>query len=217
MKLYRGYQDRPKMLVGKVEAEWNELNAAKKAASEGTSNIIDVMKRMGEERFARWGELAKIAGAQFFTDDEAMARGYAGEKGFLIVVDIPDEDAHAHYRGDQMLMRGGGEAPRAVSNFVFSGKELAQIAQDGHADLVELEREKKNKEGKAVAGVDALEARVAELRTEDSKTPYALRTIRDEHDLSKRDRKAIGELRNILEKRREGKPPSPTEGTPPKV
>jgi hypothetical protein len=217
MKLYRGYQDRPKMLVGKVETEWNELNAAKKAAAEGTSNPVDIVRKMGEERFARWGELAKIAGAQFFTDDEAAARGFAGEKGFLIIVDIPDEDAHSHYRGDQMMMRGGGEAPRLVSNFVFSGKELAQLTQDGHADFVELEIEKKNKEGKVAPDVDALEARVAGLRTEESKKPESFHTIRGNHDLSEGDRKAIGDLRTILEKRREGKPPSPTEGTPPKI
>jgi hypothetical protein len=48
---------------------------------------------MGKERFARWGELAKIAGAQFFTDDAEMARGFAGDKGFLIVIDLPDECA----------------------------------------------------------------------------------------------------------------------------
>lgn len=215
MKLYRGYEERPKMLVGKLANEWNELDTAKKAAAEGAKNVVDMVNRMGKERFARWADLAKIAGAQFFTDDAEMARGVAGGKGFLMVVDIPDEVAHEHYKGDQMMARDG--KPRFISNFVFSGKELAQIAQDGKADLVELEIERKNKEGKVTSGTDALEARIAELRTEDSMTPKPFHTIRRTHDLSEKDRKALEGFRNKLAESREGKPPSPTEGTPPKV
>ena len=152
------------MLVGKLATEWDELNAAKKAAAEGTSNPVDIVRKMGEERFARWGELSKIAGSQFFTDDAEMARGFAGDKGFLIVVDLPDDVAHEHYRGDQMMARDGKS--RLISNFVFSGKELAQITQDGKADFVELELERKSKEGRATPGIDALEAKVAALRRE---------------------------------------------------
>ena len=39
----------------------------------------------------RWAELSKIAGPQFFTDNEAVARGFAGEKGFVIALDVAGE------------------------------------------------------------------------------------------------------------------------------
>ena len=80
-----------------------------------------------------------------------------------------------------------------------------------------IDLEMKSKEGKAAPGVDALEAKVAGLRTEERKKEASFHTLRGDHDLSEGDRKAIDDLRSILEKRREGKPPSPTEGTPPKI
>ncbi|EKD64625.1 MAG: hypothetical protein ACD_50C00335G0001 [uncultured bacterium] len=117
-----------------------------------------------------------------------MARGFAGEKGFLIVVDISDEIAGEHYSGDQIMAREG--KPRPISNFVFSGKELARISKDGNANIIDLEIERRSKEGRA----DSLEV-----------NPF--RTIRGNDDLSEKDRSALEDIRRTISDGHEGKPP----------
>lgn len=140
MKLYRGYQNRPKFLIPTLAREWQELNRMKKEYAAETTSLADLVTKMGEERLTRWAELAQIASPQFFTDQEVVAREFAGDKGFVIVLELDDEKAQEYYQGEQQMLRG--DKLQYVSNFVFSGEELGRHLTDWRFDLLDLREQR---------------------------------------------------------------------------
>lgn len=147
MKLYRGYVDKPKIATPEAVEEYKRLAELRDEINNRLKNPADIVREMGITNFNRLNELKKIVGDQFFTDDEEMARGFAGERGYVIKMDVPDEIAQEHYSGVEMMARDG--SPRPITNYKFTGKELWGIYNDQKwkIDLIELERENLGKEG----------------------------------------------------------------------
>ena len=88
MKLYRGYKKRPKFASPKLVQEWEELSRLKESCIAETKDIIKVINKMGADKFTRWAELSPIVGPQFFTDQEVVAREFAGGKGFVVAFEV---------------------------------------------------------------------------------------------------------------------------------
>lgn len=192
MKLYRGYRTRPKVFTLKSDKELNELKVLyRDSGAESAENVIDAIKKMGVENFTRFTELRRLAGPQFYTDDESIARGFAGEKGFVHILEIEDDAAREHYQGSQ-LMAPAGE-PRIANNFVFRGRELMQHPE-WKRDFIEMEREEAEKEIKP-SGIES---------------SSVFRTIREPGNLSTKDRDALREFQKSLEP----KSSEPSEGKP---
>ena len=143
MKLFRGYKQLPRWPIPKIKQELAELEAECRAIP-GT--IIDAIKTMGRARFIRLTELRVICSPQFFTDQPEVAREFAGEKGFLITLEVPDDVAQKHYRGEQVMRRGG--VVRYVSNYVFKGEEILHqnTLNPSSVEFIQLEREHPAKE-----------------------------------------------------------------------
>ena len=146
MKLYRGYKQQPRFLVPKLASELTQLRTEREAVNTRLSNsqdIRDYTRVMGEEKFTRLVDLEQIAGPQFFTDDEGAAREFAGEKGFLVQLGIDEKIATAHCQPDvQMIVHG--DKQNAITNFVFTGEELATHLDSWDIQLIEIEREKEH-------------------------------------------------------------------------
>jgi len=138
MKLYRGYKDRPIMWISKFEDELASLNKQ----VEGL-NLIQIIKKLNAENLTRLIELRRLKGPQFFTDREEVAKDFAGDKGFIIVLDVPDKEARGHWQ-DWQDMAPSGKRHYAVDNYVFRGDELAQHSE-WKTDLIEREREGEGK------------------------------------------------------------------------
>ena len=126
MQLYRGFKEKPVIFDEAAAAVLEELSRAREAAlakTEATEPTLKgLMDEMGAERFARWWVLTNAKEGQFFTDDEAMARGAAGEKGYVISMDVEDGVAAVHYSGTEMMSKGR-ERGRMVTNFFFLEKK----------------------------------------------------------------------------------------------
>ncbi|GEM_PF-5625067 len=135
MKLYRGYQKPPEFLTPKLAQEYEELKRLKKEI--WAKNLSDPFEEMGEKRLNRLFELREIAALQFFTDEEKAARDVAGEKGFVVAVDLPDELVQRYHQGEVYMAAGS----RIVSNFVIRGKELAQHLEDWKVEVIDIEKE----------------------------------------------------------------------------
>ena len=183
MKLYRGFEQRPKGAIPKVVQEYEELIKIRESIASKNPRIIDFLREMGEERFARLVELGKIVGPQFFTDDKEMAKGFAGEKGFLFVMDVPDDVVRNHYRGEEQM--AARRELRYGSNFVFSGKELYERKDEWHMDLVDVVIEREGEKPRSEV--------IAEKRTIDH-------PIRGADDLSDRDKAALEEMRSKVKR-----------------
>lgn len=152
MKLYRGYKKRPHIATPKMEEEYQALKeeiTAKQAELRSRLGkdplITDLLREVGQEKIVRFNELRQIVGDQFFADQEIVAREFAGEKGFVITLDVPDDVANAHYRGEQVMRRGTEN--RYVSNFVFRGNEIRELNQE-NPNFVQLDEIGKEKESK---------------------------------------------------------------------
>lgn len=138
MKLYRGYVTAPEFLTPKIAERYEELKRLKKEIwARHPSNPLKALEEMGEEHFNRLYELRKIAGPQFFTDEEKAARDVAGKKGFVITVDLEDELARSYHQGEQYMAAGS----RIVSNFVIRGRELAQHLEDWKVEVIDIQKE----------------------------------------------------------------------------
>lgn len=139
MKLYRGFKELPKIFIPKLAQEFRELQVLHREAVEDSKTPLDIIRIMGQEKFLRWAELGKIAGAQFFTDQEQITREVAGDKGYVLALEVDNEIAQGHYQGEQIMERGGER--RYISNFVFSGEELARLAKDNQVELIDIAKE----------------------------------------------------------------------------
>lgn len=139
MKLYRGFKEIPKIFVPKLADEFRELEGLHQQAIERSKTSLEILQIMGKEKFLRWAELAKIAGPQFFTDQEQITREVAGGKGYVLALEVDSEVAQGHYHGEQVMERG--EERRHISNFVFTGEELAQLANDQKVELIDIAKE----------------------------------------------------------------------------
>jgi hypothetical protein len=190
MKLYRGYKTTPKMFIPKLAEELEELN--RKAEGIKTSDLVEFIKQMGAEAVARRAELQQIAGKKFFTDDEANARDFAGENGFVMTLEIPDEIAQKHYEGEQVM--SAGDTPRYGSNFVFTGRELQDHLDEWKFDVVNLEEERASAEREKTE-------RVSEGKTPIDKTVYG------NADLDPESLKHLNEFREKMIKKEGGKSP----------
>lgn len=180
MKLYRGYKQRPKILNQALAEELKQLNAVAKSGPEGET-IVEAIHRMGGDEFVRHVELRQIAGPQFFTNDEQVARTFAGPEGFVIEMDVPPEEADVHYQGEQSMR--SGEDTAYSSNYVFLGTEIADKLSEWKVDLIEL-------------GVENLEA------AQEIEKPRIDRTVRGSDELSPQDKAAINDLRDHFGKPR---------------
>lgn len=143
--------------------------------------VIDKFVRMGDD-MNRLVELRQIAGEQFFTDSEEVAREFAGPEGFVIVVDVPSEIASEHHKGEQIM--SPGEQFVVNSNFVFSASELIEHSDDWDLDTIDIasEREEQNREK-------------AKAENKGETRQLLDHTIREEKDLSEADKEAVKQLR----------------------
>lgn len=141
MKLFRGYQEEPRFLDPGQEKEYDDLEAKIRGLRKEKSTSLEVLDAMGEDMI-RLIELRQIAGDQFFTDDEQIAKEFAGDNGFVVSIDPDEDEVKKHYAGEQVTSPAG--KARYVSNFRFSGKELME-----NRDRWELETSSmaKGKEG----------------------------------------------------------------------
>ena len=157
MKLYRGYKEKPKLLIPKLKEELERLR--QENDKHVHLPIQEHLRNMGKEKMLRKYELEKIAGSQFFTDDEQAAREFAGDQGFVIVLDVPDLVAMDHFAGSQTMAPAG--IVRYVTNFVFSGDELYGNPE-WKMDLIEVGMEKKNDNREIVEKLRDAEKRINE-------------------------------------------------------
>ncbi|MEX2028786.1 MAG: hypothetical protein WD988_04790 [Candidatus Curtissbacteria bacterium] len=141
MKLFRGYQEEPRFLDGDLEKEHESLEAKRRKIRTENPNFTSVerLDAMGDDMI-RLIELRQIAGTQFFTDDEQIAREFAGDSGFVVAIDLEEDEVKKHYQGEQVASPAG--KARYVSNFVFSGKELMENGDRWKLETNSATREK---------------------------------------------------------------------------
>lgn len=152
MQLYRGTQKRPRFFVMKLQDTLENLESLASATTEKES-IFEYIQRVGADTVVELHNLRGIGGAWFFTDDETVAREFAGDKGFLITMDIDGETAGEHSQGTQMM--SPGKEVRYASNFVFGGKELYEHLVEWKIDVIEIERENAELHSEAKRGADS--------------------------------------------------------------
>ncbi len=137
MKLYRGFKQRPKFYLSQSETELEILEQRSEILSK-TTGLFEYFRAFKE--LPRLNELRRIAQPQYFTDQEQIARDFAGEKGFVLVIEIDETEALRHHRGQQHM--APNKHPILADNYLFSAKELADLAKSGLVELIELEFER---------------------------------------------------------------------------
>lgn len=156
MNLYRGTQKHPRFFVENLQKKLEELEALAGASPEKES-IPDFLRRVGADNAVELHNLRGIGGAQFFTENETIAREFAGDKGFVITMVVPDEVAWAHYQGEATMTPA--KEQRYSSNYVFSGKEIHDHLAEWNVDVIEMERENIELSGEAERNPAASEFR----------------------------------------------------------
>ena len=180
MKLYRGYKKRPYIYTEKLQKEFLELEEKLREGPE-KEILTATLHRMGIDAMDRHFDLRKIGGPQFFTNMESLARDFAGQDGFVMIIDVPDEVADEHYQGEEVMHPGAEMVFN--SNYVFMGEEIAEHLADWNVDLIEMERESH------------------EVQAEASPHRDPNQTIRGNEDLTESDHEAINQFRQHFKNR----------------
>lgn len=141
-RLFRGYQQRPVMMSPENSRELTQLRIINQQARERAHGDGDrFMEEMGGEKiFKRWYELEMASAPQSFTDDETVARRYAGERGFIISMDVPKDTLTTHYHGEHLVEPNEGEQT-ITSNYLFSGEEIQHFFESDAASLIDIQQE----------------------------------------------------------------------------
>lgn len=132
---------------------------------------MNVLRELAKDgSLVRLVELRQLKGKQAFTNNEGAARFVAGSNGYVVEVEIPDEAGEKYYRNQAIMQIDGKNVP--VDHFGIPGNELFRHKKEWHVNIHDIKDEKR-REGRL------------------------FRTIRQETDLSQRDRDALGVLRNL--------------------